>query len=113
MEASVHDRVKPRGLSWPRDDRDSPGPLAGLPVSGGGTVAPADLTVTARQSRTQTDTWDWTGEYGLPGSPLSRVSLFIFVFRQAMYRLQKSLHSSLTFSSSRRWMRKTWIAFTI
>lgn len=48
------------------------------------------------------NTWDWTGEYGLPGSPLRRVSLFIFVFRQAMYRLQKSLQSSLTFSSSRR-----------
>lgn len=58
-------------------------------------------------------TWDCTGEYGLPGSPLNRVSLFIFVFRQAMYRLQKSLQSSLTFSSSRRWMRRTWIAFTI
>lgn len=30
-----------------------------------------------------------------------------------MQRLQKSLHRSLTFSSSSRWIRSTWMAFTI
>lgn len=53
------------------------------------------------------------GEYGPPRSLRSRLSLCILVLRQVIYRLQKSLQSSFTFSSSSRWIRNTWIAFTI
>lgn len=52
---------------------DAPGTAEGAAVS------------SPREARgPDVNTWDWTGEYGLPGSPLRSVSLFIFVFRQAM-----------------------------
>lgn len=81
------------------------------------------LLVTAAQTKTQSRNCDikkqegrqtccmlrlvCDGEYGPPRSFRRRLSLCILVLRQVMYRLQKSLQSSLTFSNSNRWILNT------
>lgn len=45
--------------------------------------------------------------------PLNRFSLCILPLRQWIYLEQKSWQSSLTFSSSIRWIRSTWTAFVM